>query len=41
MLELLPSTVDEYKNSIKKHGELLETIVIEDIFMPEILKPLA
>lgn len=41
MLELLPSTVDEYKNSIKKHGELLETIVIEDIFMPEILKLLS
>lgn len=38
MLEFLPATVYEYNNSIEEYGELLETIVIEDVFMPEIIK---
>ena len=41
MLEFLPTTVDEYNNSIDEHGELLETIIIEDIFMPKILELLS
>jgi F0F1-type ATP synthase delta subunit len=41
MLEFIPSTVDEYNNSINEHGELLETIVVEDVFMPEIIKLLS
>ena len=35
--EMLPSTKDAYNESIKEYGELLETVVIEDIFMPLIL----
>lgn len=38
MLNLLPSTVNEYQESIEYNGELLETVIIEDIFMPEIIK---
>lgn len=38
MLEFLPLTNDKYKESIEKYGELLETLVIEDVFMPEIIK---
>ncbi|MDP4177176.1 MAG: resolvase [Bacillota bacterium] len=38
MLEFLPSTKNKYKDSIEKYGLLLETVVIEDIFMPEIIK---
>lgn len=35
--EFIPSTRDEYIESVKKYGEVLETVVIEDIFMPRIL----
>lgn len=41
MQEFLPSTREEYCESVKEYGEVLETIVIEDIFMPEILRLLA
>lgn len=37
MQEFLPSTKEEYVESVKEHGEVLETVVIEDIFMPPIL----
>ncbi|KUP20454.1 resolvase [Paenibacillus sp. DMB5] len=38
MLELLPSTEAAYRESITLHDEVLETVIIEDIFMPEIIK---
>ncbi len=38
MLKFLPSTSNEYHNSLERKGKLLETVVIEDIFMPEIIK---
>lgn len=41
MLDFLPSTYDAYRKSIAFHGEVLETVVIEDIFMPEIIKLLS
>lgn len=37
MLEFLPSTNGKYEESLEKYGELLENVVIEDIFMPEII----
>lgn len=37
MLELLPSTNSKYESMKKKYGTILETVVIEDIFMPEII----
>ncbi|WP_339284242.1 resolvase [Paenibacillus sp. FSL R5-0486] len=38
MLEFLPSTEAAYRKSIATYGEVLETIIIEDIFMHEIIK---
>lgn len=38
MLSFLPSTRDAYENSVNHYGEVLETVIIEDIFMPEIIK---
>lgn len=38
MLDFLPSTDDAYRKSIAYHGEVLSTVIIENIFMPEILK---
>ncbi|WP_167956782.1 DUF7674 family protein [Anaerosporobacter faecicola] len=38
MMRIIPATSQGYNRSIKENGELLETVVIEDIFMPEILK---
>ena len=38
MLEFLPSTKNKYRDSIEEYGLLLETVVIEDIFMPDIIK---
>jgi hypothetical protein len=38
MLELLPSTYNSYEESVNRFGEVLETVIIEDIFMPEIIK---
>lgn len=40
MLEFLPSTNEKYEEFLEKYGELLETVVIEDIFMPEMIKML-
>lgn len=37
MQKFLPSTKKVYSESINKYGEVLETVVIEDIFMPPIL----
>ena len=41
MQEFFPSAREEYRESIKEYGEVLETVVIEDIFMPKILGLLA
>lgn len=41
MLEFLPSTTGKYKESIEYFGEILDTIIIEDIFMPDIIKLLS
>lgn len=38
MLEFLPSAYGSYEESVNRFGEVLETVVIEDIFMPEIIK---
>jgi len=38
MLDFLPSSNNDYKKLIEDYGELLETVVIEDIFMPKIIK---
>ncbi|WP_242985479.1 DUF7674 family protein [Vallitalea okinawensis] len=37
MLEFFPSTRCKYNESLNQFGKRLETVVIEDIFMPEIL----
>ncbi|WP_138756414.1 MULTISPECIES: DUF7674 family protein [Paenibacillus] len=41
MLHFLPSTEAAYKESIATYGEVLETIIVEGIFMPEIIKLLS
>lgn len=41
MQAFLPSTKEAYIESIKEYGEVLETVVIEDVFMPPILKLLS
>jgi len=41
MQEFFPSTKEAYIESVKEYGEVLETVVIEDIFMPLILKLLS
>ena len=41
MQEFFPSTREEYRSSIIEYGVVLETVVIEDIFMPQILMLLA
>lgn len=38
MLEFLPSTLSDYEESVNHYGEVLETVIIEDIFMPEIIR---
>jgi len=38
MLDFLPSVISEYRKSIEDNGEALETVIIEDIFMPEIIR---
>ena len=38
MLDFLPSAKSEYEKSIEHYGKVLETVIIEDIFMPDILK---
>ncbi|MGO4549441.1 resolvase [Paenibacillus sp. 2TAB23] len=41
LLDFLPSTDDAYRKLIAYYGEVLETVIIEDIFMPEIIKLLS
>lgn len=41
MLDFLPSTATACKKSILFHGEVLETVIIEDIFMPEVIELLS
>lgn len=41
MQEFFPSTKNAYIKSVEEYGEVLETVVIEDIFMPELLTLLA
>ena len=41
MQEFFPSTKNAYIESVEEYGEALETVVIEDIFMPELLTLLA
>lgn len=38
ILSLIPSLESAYKKSIEDNGQLLETVIIEDVFMPEIIK---
>ncbi|MGB8452131.1 MAG: resolvase [Anaerocolumna sp.] len=38
MLDFIPSSKDDYEKSIENNGEILETVIIEDIFMPKVLK---
>ena len=38
MLELLPTTYKKYRKSIEDNGKILETVVIEDVFMPYIIE---
>lgn len=37
MLDFFPSTIEKYKQSIEENGEVLETVIIEDIFTPHII----
>lgn len=37
MLNIIPSSESEYRKSIEIHGQILETIIIEDVFMPKII----
>ncbi|WP_019912128.1 DUF7674 family protein [Paenibacillus sp. HW567] len=41
MLDFLPSAENEYRESIEYYGEVLETIIIERVFMPKIIKLLS
>lgn len=41
MLDFIPSANDAYRKSIADYGEALETVIIEDIFIPEIIKLLS
>ncbi|MFF2482309.1 resolvase [Paenibacillus sp. NPDC058071] len=41
MLDFLPSAEDEYRESIEYYGEVLETIIIERVLMPKIIKLLS
>lgn len=38
MLDFFPSLNSAYRKSIEDNGEVLETVIIEDIFMPEIIR---
>jgi len=41
MLDFIPILKSEYRKSIEDNGEILDTVIIEDIFMPEIIKLLS
>ncbi|WAJ24246.1 MULTISPECIES: DUF7674 family protein [Clostridia] len=38
MLDFISSSKDEYEKSVEDNGEVLETVIIEDVFMPKVLK---
>lgn len=38
MLMWFPETQIEFKKMQERYGEVLETVVVEDLFMPEIIK---
>lgn len=38
MLSFFPSARDEYLKSVERYGEVLESIIIEDIFMPKVIE---
>lgn len=38
LLSFLPSARDEYLESVERYGEVLESIIIEDVFMPKIIQ---
>jgi hypothetical protein len=37
MLSLIPSSESAYMKSSQDNGQILETVIIEDVFMPEII----
>lgn len=37
MLDFFPSTKEEYRKHMEDYGKRLDTVVIEDIFMPKII----
>ena len=37
MLDFFPSTKEEYRKNTKEYYEGLDTVIIEDIFMPELI----
>ena len=41
MLEFLPEMKGEYLKSIEKNGEILETVVIENVLMPQVIRLLS
>lgn len=41
MIYFFPTASKEYNKCIRENGEILETVLIEDVFMPEILKLLS
>ena len=41
MLNLIPLSISEYRKSIEFNSEVLETVIIEDVFMPQILNLLS
>lgn len=41
MQKFLPSTTSKYNEIIKKYDDVLETVIIEDVFMPLILNLLS
>ena len=41
MLKFFPSKNDEYRKIIENYDEVLETVIIEDVFMPEVIKLLS
>ena len=38
MLEFFPNSEIEYNNIIEEYGEILETLVIEDVLMPNLIQ---
>lgn len=41
ILDFIPTLESEYRKSNEDNGEILDTVIIEDIFMPEIIKLLS